>query len=257
MQKEIKNKLPIWVYTKGEYCLCLSDDLDSLLSCYFLTKYRDWPIKYFYNFYSIYKEYNTTVEKNCIAIDADLIKGKCFGNHVTNNNNTNCINLNRYCNVSRYNYTSKYGGSTLLMVLSLLDIDINQFTTQQQEILLCVDSTFLHYNFDHELATYYISNILEYPELIKILSQHDVDYFKNIQDKYNLKGKIYLDDWNLISTDIKLTELSKLFNINLELPNENFELIGNFNIGRGVPEQDSNIFSLAWTYRNSAKYSYF
>lgn len=255
MNKEIKNKLPSWVNKRGEYCLCLSDDLDSLLSCYYLTKYRDWQIKYFYDFRHIYKEINVINEKNCIAVDMDITKGKCFSNHVIDNDNENCINLNRYFNIGRWNYTHKYAGSTLLMVLSLLDIDINQFTTQQQEILLCVDSTFLHYNFDHELATYYISNILEYPELIHILKKNDVDYFKSIQDRYNLKEKIYMDDWNLISTDIKLTELSQLFNINLELPNVDFTQIGSFNIEKGIPEQDSNIFSLAWSYKNSAIYS--
>jgi hypothetical protein len=235
----------------------LSDDLDSLLSCYFLTKYRDWNVKYFYDFSNIYKEINVINEKNCIGIDMDILKGKCFSNHVVDNENENCINLNRYFNIHRWNYTKKYGGSTLLMVLSILDIDINTFTEEQQEILLCVDSTFLHYNFDNELAEKYIGDILQYPELIKILKKHDVDYFKNIQGKYNLKSKIYMDDWNLISTDIKLTELSEIFNINLELPNVNFEKIGSFNIGKGVPQQDSNIFSLAWTYRNSAIYSYY
>jgi hypothetical protein len=251
----IRNKLPEWVNIRGEYNLCLSDDLDSLWSCYYLTKYRGWPVKYFYDFESIYRESKTTVEKNCIGVDMDICNGKTFSNHVTDNNNENCINLNRYFNISRYNYTRKYAGSTLLMVMSILGIDINKFTPEQQAILLCVDSTYLHYQFNSKLASYYIGEIFQYPELIHILEQHDPEYFIDLQDQYNLKGKIYMDDWNLISTNIKLKELSQLFNIDLDVPQKDYEKIGNFNIGTGVPEQDTKIFSLAWSYRNSAIYS--
>ena len=255
MNEKIKGELPEWVYTRGEYNLCLSDDLDSLWSCYYLTKYRGWNIKYFYDFHSIYKESNTTIEKNCIGVDMDICNGKTFSNHVTNNNNEDCINLNRYFNINKWNYTKKYAGSTLLMVMSILNIDISTYTEEQKAILLCIDSTYLHYKFDKKLASYYIGEIFQYPELIYILEQHDQEYFIDLQIKYNLKGKIYMDDWNLISTNIKLKELSDVFDIDLELPNQDYEKIGNFNVGTGVPEQDTKIFSLAWSYKNSAIYS--
>jgi hypothetical protein len=187
----------------------------------------------------------------------DICNGKCLSNHVTDNKNPDCINLNRYCNISRWNYTRKYAGSTLLMVMSILDIDINEFTSEQQQILLCIDSTYLHYNFNKKLANYYVGEIFQYPKLIKVLEQHDQEYFLDLQIQYHLKDKIFIGDNSQLQTGIKLTELSDIFDIDLELPNQEFKKIGNFNIGTGVPEQNTKIFSLAWSYKNSAIYSYF
>lgn len=252
---KIKTKLPEWIYTEAKYNLCLSDDLDSLWSCYYLTKYRNWNIKYFYDFASIYRETNTNNDCGCIGIDMDLTHGKCIGNHVVSNNNPDCINLNKYFGINRINYTRKYAGSTLLMVLSILNVDISEYSDEQKAILLSVDSTFLSYYFNKDLATYYIKDILEYPELISILENYKKQDFIYLQGKYNLKSKIYMDDWGLLETNIKLLELSKLFNINLELSQQDFTLIGNFNIRTGIPDT-KNIFSLAWCYRNSARYSY-
>ncbi|WP_039656351.1 hypothetical protein [Clostridium tyrobutyricum] len=258
MNKEIKDKLPDWINRKGQYCLCATDDLDSLLSCYILEKYRNWDIKYFYDFYGLYKNHGIEVIPNtCIAVDADLYLGRCIGNHVGQYaNNPNCINLNKYCNINQYNYNKKFAGSTLITILSLLDIPIDNFTIEQQEILLCIDSMFLSYYFNKQQATYYINTILSYKELIDILEKHDKNYFYNIQDKYKLKEKIYLDSQaKRLETHIKLSELSDIFNINLELPKDKFEKIKQFEIHRGVPKKDTRIFSLAWTYKNSASYS--
>jgi hypothetical protein len=86
------------------------------------------------------------------------------------------------------------------------------------------------------------------------LAKHDADYFYNIIRKYNLFKKIYIDNWGLLNTKIKLMELSKIFDIDLKLPQQDFEMIRQFKIGKGIPIED-NIFSLAWTYKNSAIYS--
>jgi hypothetical protein len=253
---KIKERLPQWINVKNEFDICLSDDLDSLLSCYYLTKYRGWPIKYFYDFTGLYKTAGIKTMKNtAIGVDIDLYEGRCLGNHIVNNKNEDCINLHKLCNINRYNYHEKYAGNTILMVLSILNVDINLFTKDQQEILLSIDTMFKSYFYDKEKSTYYINYILEYPELIHILEKHNADYFYNIMRKYNLFEKIYIDSQGLLNTEIKLTELSKIFNIDLRLPQQNFEIIRQFEIGKGVPYSD-DIFSLAWTYKNSAIYSY-
>lgn len=258
LNKEIIKRLPNWINTVGQYCLCLSDDIDSLMSCYYLTKYKKWNIKYFYDFYNIYAAGNEILpQKETIAVDADLVYGKCFGNHVgLYEDNPNCINLNKYNNINQYNYTEKFAGSTLITVLSILNVDINTFTPEQRAILLCVDSMFLSYYFSKEQATYYIDTILGYKELIYILEKHDKQYFYNLQDKYKLKEKIYLDNWGLLQTDIKLDEISKLFNIKLQLPLEDFDLVQELEVHKGyyVPD-DVDIFSLARTYKNRVIYS--
>ena len=257
MNTEIREKLPNWVNKESEYCLCLSDDIDSLLSCYILEKYRNWGIKYFYSFDCLYKIKDIkTVRNSCIAIDADLQIGRCIGNHLTNNINKDAININSLCNVNRYKYYTKFAGSTVITILSMLDIPMDNFTIEQQEILLCIDSMFLSYYFNKQQATYYINTILGYKELIDILEKHDKNYFYNIQDKYKLKEKININvQTKRLETHIKLSELSDIFNINLKLSKDKFEKIKQFEIHRGVPKKDTRIFSLAWTYKNSASYS--
>ncbi|WP_195509665.1 hypothetical protein [Clostridium tyrobutyricum] len=258
MNKEIIKRLPNWINTVGQYCLCLSDDLDSLFSCYYLTKYKKWNIKYFYDFYNIYAAGNEILpQKETIAVDADLVNGKCFGNHVGQyEDNPNCINLNKYNNITQYNYTEKFAGSTLITVLSILNVDINKFTEEQQAILLCIDSMFLSYYFSKSQASYYIDTILGYKKLIDILEKHDKQYFYNLQDKYKLKEKIYLDGWGLLQTDIKLDEISTLFNIKLELPQMDFDIVQELEVHKGYYAPGNiDIFSLARTYKNSVIYS--
>ncbi len=254
LNKEIIKRLPNWINTVGQYCLCLSNDIDSLMSCYYLTLHKKWDIKYFYDFYGLYKNHGIEVIPNtCIAIDADLYSGKCFGNHLTNNINKDAININSLCNIGRQNYYDKFAGSTLITILSILDIPIDNFTIEQQEVLLCIDTMFKSYYFNKKQATYYIDTILGYKELINILEKHDVDYFYKIIDKYNLYASIDMVD-GYLRTDIKLNELNKLFGFNLELPSKEFLLCKKFIKKTGIPAED-NIFSLAWTYKNSAIYS--
>ncbi|QXE20040.1 hypothetical protein [Clostridium sp. 001] len=254
MNKYIE-QIPGWWTEKGKYNLCLSDDIDSLMSCYYLSMYKDWSIEYFYDFNRLYCK--SKINRNeCIGVDIDLLEGRCLGNHVVNNSNKDCINLNRFARIESINYTSKYAGNTILMVLSLLNVDINNFTEQQQEILLSVDCMFKSYYFDKNMARYYISDILGYPELIHILKNRTKEYFYNILEKYNLHSNIKCKD-GYLHTDIKLEELNEIFKIKLQLPKEEFFICQNFGQGTGTPNKNTKLFSYALTYRNSGKYSYY
>ena len=55
---------PQWIDTNEEYVTCLSDDIDSLVSCKLLEKYKGWEVGYFYNFKEIYKGTTKKVTKN-------------------------------------------------------------------------------------------------------------------------------------------------------------------------------------------------
>ncbi|MEA5008769.1 hypothetical protein [Clostridium tyrobutyricum] len=257
MNNEIIKQLPQWIKQKEKYSLCLTNDIDSLMSCYYLTLYKNWHIKAFYDFNYLYAT-DATLPNECIAVDAELKQGKCIGNHVGEyENNINCININKYCNITRANYNSKFAGSTLVTVLSLLNVDISTFTIEQQEFILAIDTMFKSYFYNKEQATYYIKDILGHPELVDVLENHNKEYFYNIIKKYKLHEDIYLDSWGLLQTDIKLKEINKLFDIKLELPQEDFVAVEEFNTRIGIPRPNEDIFSLAWIYKNKASYSYF
>lgn len=236
--------------------MALSNDIDSLLACTILNKYNNWNIKFFYDFYGLYKEKGMKVIPNSAAgVDIDLITGRCLGNHIGDSNNDDCINLNKLCGITRDNYYSKFAMSTTITVLSILGINIDDFTEEQKEIILSIDCGFKSYHYNKFQAGYYIVKVLEYPSLIKILEKHDKSYFYNIIDKYRLYADIDIDDAGHLVTDIKLEELSKILNIDLELPKQEFIKFKEFEVQTGIPESTENLFSLAWTYRNSAIYS--
>ncbi|WP_446897711.1 hypothetical protein ACSVC9_12040 [Clostridium sp. LBM24168] len=236
--------------------MALSNDIDSLLSCAILEKYNNWKTKFFYNFYGLYKEKGMKVIPNsAVGIDIDLINGRCLGNHIGDSNNNDCINLNKLCGITRDKYYSKFAMSTAITVLSILGINIDDFTEKQKEIILAIDCGFKSYYYNKLLAGHYIAKVLEYPSLIKILEKHDKSYFYNIIDKYRLYADIDVDDTGHLVTDVKLAELSKILNIDLDLPKQEFIKFKEFEVKTGIPESTENLFSLAWAYRNSAIYS--
>lgn len=255
MNKDIKEQIPEWWTEEGKYNLCLSNDIDSLISCYYLSLYKNWHIKYFYDFDKTYKTEDYTNGK-LIGVDMDILKGRCIGNHVVYNDNANCINLNRFEQIGFTNYTKKYAGNTIFTVLSLLGISGDNFTKEQLEILLSIDTMFKSYYFDKNMARYYISDILGYPELIHILKDHTKEYFYNILEKYNLYSDINCIG-GYLTTNIKLKELNKIFKINLQLPKEELFICQNFGQGTGTPNKNTKLFSYALTYKNSGKYSYY
>jgi hypothetical protein len=57
---------------------------------------------------------------------------------------------------------------------------------------------------------------------VDIVQGHDKEHFYKIIRKYKLHEQIYIDNEGYLHTDIDLKGLSKLFNINLKLPTEQF-----------------------------------
>lgn len=224
MNRHAKQLFPDWVNDTKKYDLILSNDIDSLLSCIFLEKIKEYKINYFFNFTSIYR---TDKMKNpIIGVDIDFrdVNMKCWGNHYTRNNgfhNNNSANLN---NIFVTDYYSKYAGSTLLEIVSYYDFDISQFNEEAKMILLCIDGSykgFYHRKFK-EIHRKWFMNVLQLNDLYSILENRSEDEFIEIMKKYNLNGKIWIDNNGYLQTNIKLDELSEIFGFPIELPKKQF-----------------------------------
>lgn len=240
--------------------LILTSDIDSLASCYLLNLLFSCEVKGFYDFSSIYFV-DTNDKKGYIGVDLDATKNaRVFGNHVTYFNNERAISLNK--DITRFNYTEKFAGSTLISIMSVYDIDINQFTTEQLEVLISIDTAFKQYFFNANLFKKWYIDILEYPEFVDIVQGHDKEHFYKIIRKYKLHEQIYIDNEGYLHTDIDLKGLSKLFNINLKLPTEQFYKYREFkNVGVDLNKINSKslnkkkIFSSALVRKNFLKMS--
>ena len=271
MDANVKNKFPDWLKdNKTKYCLCLSDDIDSLISCIILNKVKDYKIQYFYDFKGIYRNEFLNKKKKRIGIDMDLGncsdgKGKrCWSNHVTLIKNNNAANLNTICDIGTNNYYKKYAGSTELQILSYYGVNISDLSEEAKMILLAIDSTYLMYYFNQSNCKYWLCDILGMQELFNLIEIHSKEEFIELQKEYNLKEKIIIDDSGYLNTDIDLEGLSKLFGTSFFLPEFRFELEHNFyskslNINDyRMQEQElkSKIFSNALTNKNFIKFNF-
>ncbi|ABR48997.1 conserved hypothetical protein [Alkaliphilus metalliredigens QYMF] len=135
MNEQQKRLFPEWTEdTSTNHTLCLSDDLDSLLSSIFLKQVKGYDISHFYTFKSISRSVeHGHATKDVIGVDVDFANGKCWGNHVTmlsptDNCDSQCANLNITNMINKNNYTDKFCGSTLLQILSYYNVDISSWT---------------------------------------------------------------------------------------------------------------------------------
>lgn len=269
MKCELKKEFPQWVNNNeiGEFDLCLSDDLDSLFSCILLEEIKGYKINYFYNFYGLGEI--TRTKNFAIAVDVDLVQGKCWGNHtvlLSNHDKVNaeCANINSILGISRSNYTKKFCGSTLLQIISYYDYDISNLSDEALLILLAIDSTYLSYYFNEETCRYYLVELLELDRLYEILEKYPKQEFERVNRQYKLKSKIEIKDGRLV-TNIDLKGLEKLFNVPFLLPKESFELVKEFKYCTKIFERndfsvsksdlENEIFSLAVTNKNFCCYS--
>lgn len=270
MNQQYKKIFPQWVNEDINYTLCLSNDIDSLLSCIYLKYIKDYRISHFYNFEGIYKKFSN---KSVIGVDIALHRGKCWDNHVTMFNakdyyNKESANLNNIAGISRENYFSKYCGSTLLEIISYYNIDISNYSEEAKMILLAIDSTYLGYysKYDNDLRAnkHYLCDVLELKELYDVLKSHVKQDFNNIIAKYNLKDNIIINENGILETEIDLARLSKVFLFEINLPQGEFTKTKELkNLTYNMPVNDfistksenSDIFSLAITGKNYISYS--
>lgn len=272
MRENYKKDFPEWVNdNETKYDLCLTNDIDSLLSCSILKYVKGYDINLFYDFEGLY-----TIEETgnqAIGVDMDITKGKAWGNHVIklsphDSYNKEIANLNITENISRKNYTKKYCGSTLLTIMSYYDIPVTNLSEEGKMLLLAIDSTYKPFYEPRfkETGKKWLINVLEYKELYEVTQRHTQLEFEDIIRKYKLHKSINMVNGRL-ETDIDLEGVSKALNgLKVELPNSEFtKRVGFNNIYQDLSNDDrfyltksdikQNIFSLAVTYRHGISYS--
>lgn len=167
-------------------------------------------------------------DDNLICCDVALEHGftsdkpiRCIDNHVcklVDDDYFNPLSVNFNDNVSAQDYTLKSATSSLLTLLTLCgheimyDDDKDYYTQEQQEVLLCVDSTFCATTSDYKGYTTtwkYVWGINKHFADVSHLKQYE---FRKKQSKYHLKhGEI--DDKMHVSKKGKLVIVDLLHDI--------------------------------------------
>lgn len=261
MKSVFKNKLPKWYKNINlNDKIVITNDIDALLSHHFLHKKFKCEIGGFYDFNNLY--FTDCKDKNFIGVDLDCLKGRTFGNHFTYfYKNEDAINLN---NCYKLKYHQKYPLNTVLLILSLYDFDIETMTDEQLAILLSIDSAYRGYYTDNE----YFKNIY-----LKWLDMLDIGFLKNrilkhmtprdfadIAKRFNLNGTIKVNKNGRLSTNIKLDELSQVFDDDIQLPQDKFNLHSQYQYliinpnKQAIPPREK-IISMAWTRKNQLRMS--
>lgn len=260
MEDKTKEMLPDWYKNLNEYNAIITNDIDSLLSYYLIKKvFPDVKISGFYNFTSYYHVTNSS-EKKLFGIDMDTIKGRTFGNHITYfHKNEDAINLNNIYNIEKYH--AKYPLSTALLIFSLYNFNLEDFTDEQLQVLLAIDSAYKGYYTKNDYFREIYIDWLDRLDIRKledrILQHMDSNGFEIIKKEYNTYGTIEVIN-NRLYTNINLGKLSVLFGESLELPQDNFIENGTYENVIINPMEDSvpdveYIISMAWIYKDMLK----
>lgn len=270
MNEQIKSKFPAWTYDNvhGKYDLCLSNDLDSLLSCLYLKHLKGYDINYFYDFTALYKANNTG--KPLIGVDMALERGKVWDNHITKLSrsdkiNPDSANVNVVTGISRDNYYTKFCGSTLLQIMSYYNIPLPK-SREGKIILLAIDSTFLgYYHNDFRAINRNWLEQLELFELLHMLESgiHKSEFYR-VKQQYNLDAPIKVNENGILETEIDLAAMQGFFDFPLSLSAEKFIQTHTFNKTSGY-QMDRNkefskhningLYSIALTHKNKFKYT--
>lgn len=267
MKNKLKERFPKWCsdYTQNQFVTCLTDDLDSLLGCAIERHVKGNKVNYFYDFDKLFVS-DQTVDKKIIGIDLALHEGKNWDNHVvrvSENDKVNpqSANINALLKVHSGNYFKKYAMSTVLTMWSFCGLPLPK-TKEGKMILLAIDSSFLgHYdNRFIDTHTAYL-DLLGFDDLIDLLNETTKGDYFNIQQKYNLKAKIKLNNDGYLQTTLPLAGLQGFFDVELKLPKQQFTLRNQFESKKAstyqinTKQQIENCISFALTRKNEMKYT--
>lgn len=283
---------PSWCEDKeSNYELIMSDDVDSLMCYIFQNRVFNREVKYFMDMSShkAYQSYDKTVTRDGKQIlysseDASFKKSKILGldfsinndikswdNHVvkiSKNDNYNNLsaNLNIALDISSNNYTNKAIVSSFLTMLSYYEVDISKWDKDQLAILCAIDGVYYPFlNPKFASTGKHNLELLDYGFLGDFIKEN-INYIKEVEQKLNLKnGKIWVNkESGLLETNINLEELSNLFGISIELPQNKFNgrklefksKIFNFADNQDKVSFNKEIFNFALTYKNSGIVSF-
>jgi len=266
MIAELKERFPSWVLDDYQYSTCLSDDIDSWLSCAVLKTIRGYEVDYFYDFNNFYSNGS---DNKAICIDADMAIGRCWSNHcaILNHDdeyNQESANINNLLKISRNTYMQKFAGSTLLQIMSYYDVPLPK-NEEALMLLLAIDCSFKGF-YNNDFKKYNIKHLesLELWDLIEVLKNHEKQDFYSIIKKYRTYEKIHMVDGKL-TTKIDLAAIQpQFFEYDLSLPKDTFVLKKLYNskmknLHKGYTYSkynlDKNIISLAITSKNHVRYT--
>ena len=202
IQKNLEAKLNEWYKDLNgkDYALVLTDDIDSLSTCQYLqAKFPSLEVGGFFNFGALYINMERAKGKTWVFVDADITRGRCFGNHRTPIHNPLAVNPNI---IAPPTYNQKYIGSTLLWVMALYDENLSALNEQALIKLLCIDGAFSgYYNqngaFKHINQKWF--NALGYPALGDFLEGHKKEDFEQCISQNKLTAKIKIKGGHLES----------------------------------------------------------
>lgn len=271
MRKAYRDLLPKWFEDKTDKELVLSDDLDSLLSCAILNKVKGWKVRYFYDFENLYKsnKINNINKDKRVWVDVACLNGeKAFDNHISTVSlddtvNENMINPNVFCKINNDNYTDKYCGSTALLLWSLYSLPLPE-TEEGKMLLLTIDSTFKGYFSERfrDRNKFFLCDVFGMEELYKVQERHTYEEFEDVRNKFETNRKIKFEDSKL-HTRLDIDRIGEALGINLDVLEDDWFILWTkykilekkINRERKVSDISKDIFSLAFTYRNSVRYS--
>jgi hypothetical protein len=299
MLEELKSKFPNFCSEDdSNWDLFMSDDLDSHASCVLQKILFNREVNYFMDFNKSYVIQDGQ-KQNCQMVyrvqksdnpimQIDLTtESQCpsWDNHVSllNSNdldtvNTQSANINAIYKITNNSFFDKYCGSTLLQMMSFhgyCDNVIDSWSDEKKLILGEIDSLktpFKKIKYDFKPTAKKWLHLMEYDNLSQFI-EREVDKngfqsFDAVKEKYNLNGKITVGEDRKLQTDIKLQELSNLFEIDLSLPEFEFSKFKRYdrfdrNIKYNpviskkglIKEGYSRIFNAALTNKNFIVYS--
>lgn len=253
MQTDIRKLYSEWTndLTKDKYNLIMTNDMDSLLSAMFLKHHFGLEVNSFFSFYSMSK-IDTTDQREPIGVDAALVTGKTFDNHLTQLNassyiNVQSANINNVSGVHRGRYTDKFAMSTLIQLYAMYSIPLPE-SIQGKLIVLCTDVGFKGY-YDERYRGTFLSYLekFEMMELVEVLETYTKDqmYWFMLRAELDLtirlkqsgknKGKLYYESsgnnpdltarW---ADEIDIAWFEKHLGFPVELPEATFETVEKF-----------------------------
>lgn len=210
IKNSLKDKFPKWYedLDPTKHYLVMSDDYDSYFSCRVLMDLFNLEIGGFFQFTTgLWLNEERTDDKQPVYVDLSIAKGMTFDNHRTFIKNPLAINPN----IGVSSYFRKYNGSTLALICSLYDYDIDNI--KRLTTLLCVDGWYYgYYNKGgkfKDINVYWYDMFGMEDNLLPILEENDKDYFENHIAKYNINAKISMTDNKLhCNTNIPLPDCS-------------------------------------------------
>ena len=272
MKKQLKDKLPQWIFEKNTYAMEMQNDWDSLLSTCLLKHLNGWDINYFYNFKERYILDNTN-DKEKVGVDLALRTGKTVCNHVMLQNhltvkNHEAVNLNSILGIHNGQYYKKFPLSTFMLLISIFDFELNYDDECLIKFILCVDSAYKgFYTKNDHFKKIYVDwmELLGLDKFLDVLEKTPKEDFEDMLGKMKEFGtNITIDENGCLKFGRNnLKKLSKRLGFTVELPKGQFKqdmqfINGIFEASRKSSQfyKDENVYSYAFTKRDIGKVSY-